>query len=463
LEFNQSAIYKYHNNPEGLADSFAASFYVNKDKTFPINPFGVFAELGIHFVFRNLNKLEGILIPSDCNENSSLVAINYKRPIQRQRYTAAHELCHIIKDVSNQTISCEIGAKTRTERFAESFASAFLIPKDELQKKINNQLINNFLSCDDILIIAEYFGVSFQACTYRIQNCFPKVLPENLETLIKKYKPSKRRERFGFSNTNLYTSILNSWDEYLWQNPENTMASFRFKNDYVYNDARLENIETTPEAVSEIVADLRLNTQHSQYCQQQYSSFTEIAGHSKLYDYIFDYSTNNPISVFDILKLNRILFSCAVCPDFGGRTRTSNVMVIGAKFESCDYHDITSKLLETEKEVKSLDSNWGIMSKSEVLRQIVSIHHQLTVIHPFADGNGRTIRAFTNLQLIRYGIPPVFIYNENKKIYLNALCKADKGDSSELFEVFLRELFRSHADFYSMNKSQKRKTNQSQN
>jgi Fic family protein len=58
-------------------------------------------------------------------------------------------------------------------------------------------------------------------------------------------------------------------------------------------------------------------------------------------------------------------------------------------------------------------------------------HFQLTAIHPFSDGNGRTARLLMNLLLIRSGYVPVAVRPEDRKVYLDALehgsLKHDQG------------------------------------
>lgn len=53
--------------------------------------------------------------------------------------------------------------------------------------------------------------------------------------------------------------------------------------------------------------------------------------------------------------------------------------------------------------------------------------HQIASIHPFSEGNGRMARILTNLILVRYGLQPSDIKyeGENRKVYLDALCKID--------------------------------------
>ncbi|MGH6822128.1 MAG: Fic family protein [Methylocella sp.] len=48
-------------------------------------------------------------------------------------------------------------------------------------------------------------------------------------------------------------------------------------------------------------------------------------------------------------------------------------------------------------------------------------HFRLVAIHPFEDGNGRVARLLMNLLLIRGGYPPVPMWRENRKTYLDSL------------------------------------------
>ena len=60
-------------------------------------------------------------------------------------------------------------------------------------------------------------------------------------------------------------------------------------------------------------------------------------------------------------------------------------------------------------------------------------HHQITYIHPFREGNGRTARLVANLILERYGLVGISpkITPENKKRYCNALAQIDKESDYE--------------------------------
>lgn len=104
-------------------------------------------------------------------------------------------------------------------------------------------------------------------------------------------------------------------------------------------------------------------------------------------------------------------------------------------------------LIELNKAVDYLEKKHTFMKRSEIILEVIKIHHRITVIHPFSDGNGRTSRAFMNEMLIRYGMPPFYIKVEKKEEYYAALEIADKkGDFNKLFEYTMRALMQSHAE-----------------
>jgi len=72
-------------------------------------------------------------------------------------------------------------------------------------------------------------------------------------------------------------------------------------------------------------------------------------------------------------------------------------------------------------------------------------HLRYLTIHPFYDGNGRTGRILTNLVLISYGYPPLYIKDKEKTIYYRYLAdvQAYGADRFMLFEVMAEYLIRS--------------------
>jgi Fic family protein len=62
------------------------------------------------------------------------------------------------------------------------------------------------------------------------------------------------------------------------------------------------------------------------------------------------------------------------------------------------------------------------------------LHSDFVRIHPFTDGNGRTARLLTNLELLKAGWPPVILPIESRLPYYDAL---DAHHSHGLFDPFL--------------------------
>jgi len=69
------------------------------------------------------------------------------------------------------------------------------------------------------------------------------------------------------------------------------------------------------------------------------------------------------------------------------------------------------------------------------------IQHQIVSVHPFCEGNGRVASLMTNMILSRYGFPhsELSYEGDNKKKYLDALCRIDKlGDYRALNGLIMR-------------------------
>lgn len=437
---------KYRNDAEGLAKYFSKEYFKNHERKFPINPFRVLTDLDIHFVFRNFKEVEGLFLPAMTDGDVNLVAINAKRPITRQRFTASHELCHYLKDPrEGKSFICETGAKNVIERYADAFASAFLMPSDELKSQIDQRgKVDTRLSCDDILIIADHFGTSFDACYWRIFKLFGYLAP-SLEAK-KKYQPNKKRDLYGITEVGLYSDLFDWWPDII-TDLSTDFAKQVFENSYIYNDARLEGIPVTLESAAEIVNDLQHNTQKSTYCNDKYAPFCHIAGHAKLYQRVFENYGSRNFTIYEIMELNKLLFSTFPFPDAGGKFRQEAAVITKSDVETIDWHEIPKEISVLYQQENELEAHASEYSPSEILRELLKIHYRLTVIHPFNDGNGRTSRGFLNEELMRFGFPPLYIKVEKKDEYRAALAQVDhKGDYTMLYVFMMKNLISSHVE-----------------
>lgn len=436
-------LYCYGKTAEELAADVLNSYFKGEKPVIPIDPFKIMRDLGVVYQFMDSKELEGVYLVPEYEGDIPIVGININRPITRQRFTAAHELCHHIKDKNSEVCAIKEITSSGMERYAEQFAAALLMPKNLLYEYAQSFMTKGHVSMEDALSIAEHFGVSFNACVRRLAYNL-RILPfENNTQLskdIKNFKPDKQKVARGIDreNIDLLKQVVDSYafcyekqDEFLW---------YKFKHSFLYNENRMEGLKLDREDVAEIVTDLRMNKQDSEYCKSGFDDIIQVLGHSEIYEYIL--ATNDHISAYRLLDLNKMLFKYAPYPEESGKTRDSNTLVLGAKFESYDYTKIPMALYDLDVLVQDAVSQKDLLSVSGFISKIAVIHHLITKIHPFRDGNGRCSRAFLNWMLRLKKLPPIYIKVKDKETYYTALKIADStGNCKELERVIIHELF----------------------
>ena len=189
--------YREGMSPTELAEWVLADSFGNKMPSVPIDPFKLMRKYGIVYQFKGFRDLEGIYLVPEDESDIAVVGINYKSPITRQRFTAAHELCHHLKDRRNET--CPINSKNAIEKYAEQFAAELLMPRKLFRAVAMEYAKNEKVTLDDALQIADRFGVSFQSCAFRLAYVFHMLEGDysDLNSRIKKYKPDKKKAALG--------------------------------------------------------------------------------------------------------------------------------------------------------------------------------------------------------------------------------------------------------------------------
>lgn len=127
-----------------------------------------------------------------------------------------------------------------------------------------------------------------------------------------------------------------------------------------------------------------------------------------------------------------------------GRYRQTGVRIGGANFTPPDALQVPLLMQELVDWV-----NENPLKLSPVLLATV-FHHRFVWIHPFVDGNGRTVRLLQNLLLMSAGYPPAIILRHDRKKYYKALNKADTSDLTDLGLLILQAAERS-LDIYLSN------------
>lgn len=97
--------------------------------------------------------------------------------------------------------------------------------------------------------------------------------------------------------------------------------------------------------------------------------------------------------------------------------------------------------------VSSQLANWVASANDDhdergchLLERLAELHSAFERIHPFPDGNGRAGRLVLTMILVREGYPPAIVYKGERKKYLDALRRADEGDSGPLGELLARSV-----------------------
>ena len=171
----------------------------------------------------------------------------------------------------------------------------------------------------------------------------------------------------------------------------------------------------------------------------------EIAGLQAMYEDMVSMNQND-FEMFSIMSLHRKLYSKCPYPEAGGVLRSGAVFLPGSGTDLDDYTNIFDSLLSLEDVVNDLKKLATHMKETNDYSQIfkfveecVKLKCRLIKIHPFEDGNGRTVRCFTNKLFEIAGIPPVYIRPNEKVEYSNAVniaCNEGKYDDITGFYLY---------------------------
>lgn len=99
------------------------------------------------------------------------VMINSARTMGHQRFSAAHEYCHSLRDKERSFIVCEevgVTNKPAHEKFADQFAASFLLPENILLYRFRNS--KSTISPKAIVEICLEFGVSYESAIWRLRS-----------------------------------------------------------------------------------------------------------------------------------------------------------------------------------------------------------------------------------------------------------------------------------------------------
>lgn len=109
-----------------------------------------------------------------------------------------------------------------------------------------------------------------------------------------------------------------------------------------------------------------------------------------------------------------------------------------------------SSTTHTSQEINDLLA-W-YTSEPITINRIIEFTCKFINIHPFIDGNGRTSRLLTNLELLKLGYPPITILATDRLEYYQALDKSYYGDYEEAYDFFYNCIIESLNEYLSFTK-----------
>ncbi len=146
-------------------------------------------------------------------------------------------------------------------------------------------------------------------------------------------------------------------------------------------------------------------------------------------------SKDYQLNAADILDIHRYVLR-SIEEDYAGRLRNAGVRISGANFVPPNARKVPDLLDELIAFVLENPLNLNDIELATVF------HHKFVWIHPFFDGNGRTVRLVMNLILLKVGFTPAIILTNDRKKYYTALNAANQGKYYKLSLLMLQALER---------------------
>ncbi len=131
------------------------------------------------------------------------VAVNAKHPLERRRFTMAHEYAHFLVSRDRPEVTL-LGRSTRVpegERFADTFAAALLMPRSGLARRFHElkRSQSGKATPTTLLQLARAYRVSVQAMTHRLEDL--QLIPGGTwdKLVDNKFKPRAAERHLGMS------------------------------------------------------------------------------------------------------------------------------------------------------------------------------------------------------------------------------------------------------------------------
>lgn len=172
------------------------------------------------------------------------------------------------------------------------------------------------------------------------------------------------------------------------------------------------------------------------------SNLLEIDNIDEAMEFIEDNIKDYPINKSFVSELHKIAVKDLPPPPNGegdhtpGEYRKHNIKIQKSSHLPPEAFLVDAYMEELFKFVNTEHS-----AKYDLLKAAIA-HHRFVWVHPFGNGNGRTVRLFTYAMLVKSGlninagriINPTAVFCSNRNVYYDMLSKADSGENSGILE-----------------------------
>ena len=202
--------------------------------------------------------------------------------------------------------------------------------------------------------------------------------------------------------------------------------------EYTYNSNAIEGNTLTLRETDLVLRGLTID-------RKPLKDHMEAVGHKEAFDFVSELVKDNvPISEGIIKQIH-----CLVLADKRedrGVYRRVPVHIMGAQNEPVQPYLIEPKMEQLLHDFAA--------STEHIVTKLARFHIEFEGIHPFIDGNGRTGRLLVNLELMKYGFPPIDIKFTDRIAYYNAFDEYHVKHNLSVMENLFAGYINARLDMY---------------
>ena len=202
--------------------------------------------------------------------------------------------------------------------------------------------------------------------------------------------------------------------------------------EYTYNSNAIEGNTLTLRETDLVLRGLTIDS-------KPLKDHMEAVGHKEAFDFVSELVKDNvPISEGIIKQIHYLVL--ADKREDRGVYRRVPVRIMGAQHEPVQPYLIEPKMEQLLYDFAA--------STEHIVTKLARFHIEFEGIHPFIDGNGRTGRLLVNLELMKYGFPPIDIKFTDRIAYYNAFDEYYVKHNLSLMENLFAGYINARLDMY---------------